>query len=267
MAKPSTPDSFTIRYVDYSYNVAPTYGTDQYTGKTVIIQEGYHVNNMSIEFTIKNQPFTVYADSSGNQIGLYYNFRHKGAYETEWSYYPFAPNGITTSRYGGMFGGENPGSPLQLAASDSQYTVVSISLRDLSLEDVAVDGQVEFQVQAIAGYMEATDYMLAGYVYDFTGESSGWSSTQTISALESTPNSSALPLQETSTPTSPVSVSPTHNPTSDPIAQAAQTGVNLEVEWWKIGAIALVIIAVFLVVVVFKRSLRKLTMQAVKNDQ
>ena len=100
MTKSSTPDSFTIRYVDYSYNVAPTYGTDQYTGKTVIIQEGYHVNNMSIEFTIKNQLFTVYADSSGNQIGLYYNFRHKGAYETEWSYYPFAPNGITTSRYG-----------------------------------------------------------------------------------------------------------------------------------------------------------------------
>lgn len=251
MAKPSTPESFTMRYVDYSYNVAPTYGTDQYTGKTVIIQDGYHVNNMSIEFTIKNQPFTSYADSSGNQIGLYYNLRHKGANGTEWSYYPFAPNGTTTLRYGGMFGGENPGSPKQLAASNSQYTVISISLRDLSLEAVAVDGQVEFQVQAIAGYMEASDYMLAGYVYAFTGEYNQWSSTQTIGNLKSTLNPS---------------VSPTHNSTSNPIAQAAQSGVNREVDWWKIGAIVLAIMVVFLVVVaLFKRRLRKLTVQAVKN--
>ena len=63
---PSVPE-FTVKYVDNSYDVPPTYGTDQYTGQTIIIQDGYHVDNRSIQFIIKNQPFAPYADSLPNQ--------------------------------------------------------------------------------------------------------------------------------------------------------------------------------------------------------
>ena len=41
--KPSVPE-FSLKYVDNSYNVAPTTTIDPYTGKTTTIQ-GYHVDN------------------------------------------------------------------------------------------------------------------------------------------------------------------------------------------------------------------------------
>jgi hypothetical protein len=179
LPKPSVPE-FTLTYVDLSYDVPPTYGIDQYTGETIITEGGYHVDNRSIQFTIKNQPFTPYTDANGTQIGLYYNFRVKGAYATEWSrYYPFAENGITTRRYGGIFGGNSTESPADFAQSNAQYTTISIAIGTL-LYDVPTEATLEFQVQALIGYMEPTDYMLAGHVYVFKGETSGWSETQTI---------------------------------------------------------------------------------------
>ncbi|MCL4429763.1 MAG: hypothetical protein M1167_03315, partial [Chloroflexi bacterium] len=124
--KPSVPQ-FTVKYTDLSYDVSPTYGIDQYTGKTVIIEDGYHVDNRSLQFTIINQPFTSYIDPSGNQTGLYYNLRIKGAYGTEWDYYPFAPNGVTTSRYGGL-SGNNTQSPADLTQSNSEFTTITIPI-------------------------------------------------------------------------------------------------------------------------------------------
>jgi hypothetical protein len=98
-AKPSAPE-FTVKYVDYSYDIPPTYSIDQYTGKSVITNDGKHVDNRSVEFTIKNQPFTPYNDSRGNNIYLYYNFRYKGPYGIDRSYYPFNPNGHSAIPYG-----------------------------------------------------------------------------------------------------------------------------------------------------------------------
>ena len=103
MSKPSVPE-FTAKYIDLSYDVPPTYGVDQYTGNTVVKQDGYHVDNRSIEFTIKNQPLTTpEMDLSSNLTGLFFNFRVKGAYGTDWDYYPFAPDGQSTRTYGGPF--------------------------------------------------------------------------------------------------------------------------------------------------------------------
>lgn len=65
--KPSVPE-FTLKYLDYSYDVPPTYGIDQYTGENVTVKYGYHVDNRSIEFTFKNQPFAPYTDSSGTTL-------------------------------------------------------------------------------------------------------------------------------------------------------------------------------------------------------
>ena len=62
ISKPSVPE-FSVRIVAYPYDVPPETTTtiDEYTGKeTTTTQPGYHVENKSIEITIKNQPFTPY---------------------------------------------------------------------------------------------------------------------------------------------------------------------------------------------------------------
>ncbi len=248
--KPSTPE-FSLKYVDLSYNVPPTYGIDQYTGKTIITQDGYHVDNRSLQFTIKNQPFTSYTDPSGNQTSLYYNFRIKGAYGTEWNYYPFAPNGVTTSRYGGIFWGNNTESPADLAQSNTGYTTITIQIP--GLYNVPPDAQLQVQAQALIGYMVPSDYMMAGHVYVFTGQYSDWSNTQTItissSAPTATPNTSA-----SSTPTSNSSTSPTQNPTATPNQFGSQNKSLFTFDSEQIVIVVFVVVAVLvLVVAVFMR--------------
>jgi hypothetical protein len=182
--KPSVPE-FTVRYLDYSHDVPPVYGVDQYTGKTVITKEGYHVNNRTVEFTIKNQPFTSYIGASGNNIELYYNFRFKGYYGNEWSYYPFKPDGYSTIPYGMLTGDLSP----KLFPSNTDYTSISINL-DILLSissgytgsfSFPSDGQMEFQTQALVGHVgyEASG-LIAGSYYTFRGETSNWSETQII---------------------------------------------------------------------------------------
>ena len=99
----------------------PIYGIDPYSGQNVTIQAGYYVDNRTIEFTIKKQPFTAYTDSGGNYIGLYYNFRYRGLYGNEWSYYPFQPNGRSTIPYNGAsWGTETYHRNIQLQAQITQ---------------------------------------------------------------------------------------------------------------------------------------------------
>jgi len=178
--KPSVPD-FTMKYVDLSYDVPPTYEIDQFTGKNVTKQDGYHVNNQSIAFKIKNQPFTSYNDSSGNTIGLYYNFKFKGHYGSEWYNYPFDDTGCSARKYSATFYVLSYDDP-KLSASNSEYTDIVLSLSFLfGSSGPSVGSQVDFQVQALLGHI---DYEGDGY-YGFTGEKSDWSSTQTITVGES----------------------------------------------------------------------------------
>lgn len=158
--KPSVPE-FTVRYVDSSYDVPPTYGIDQYTGKTVITKQGYHIDGRMVEFTIKNQPFISYNDSSGNNVGLYYNFRFKGHYGEEWSYYPFKPDGRSTIPYNGASWGTGDRSP-KFPATTSDYTVVSIDFGVLFRGEVPIGSEVEFQVQALIGHIDVVSYRANG---------------------------------------------------------------------------------------------------------
>ena len=206
--KPSVP-TFTVKYVDNSYDVPPvtTTTTDPYTGEnqTVTIQDGYHVDNRTMIFNIKNQPFTSYNDSSGNYIDFYYNFRYKGHFGTEWSYYPFNPSGVSNGFYGGIDFIPFTYYP----ASNYEFTVTSININTLSIPD---NGQVDFQVQAQLGYITDTSSAYAsrvfGAVYNFTGESSDWSNTQTVTIGQTStspltsPNQTLSPAP-TSTPTVP----------------------------------------------------------------
>ncbi len=176
---PSVPE-FTLRYVDNSYDVPPTCGIDQYTGKNVTTKEGYHVDKRSIEFTIKNQPFTSYNDSIGNNICVYYNFRFKGQYGEEWSYYPFEPDGRSTIPYNGYSWGTGDLSP-KFPASSSASTVASIEIKILPIRSVPNGTKVEFQAQALIGHVDyESSGLLAGSYYYFIGERSGWSETKTI---------------------------------------------------------------------------------------
>jgi hypothetical protein len=77
ISKPSIPE-FSLKYVDHSYDVPTTYGIDPYTGKTIITQEGYRVQNNSVEVIIKNQAFTSYRNENGSVIWLYYRIVSKG---------------------------------------------------------------------------------------------------------------------------------------------------------------------------------------------
>ena len=177
--KPSVPE-FTVRYVDYSYDVPPTYGIDQFTGKETIVKNGYHVENRSFEFIIRNQPFTPYVDSQGNNIHLFYNLRFKGHFGTEWMYFPFLDNGQGAGRSGAsLFTFYNP----DLAASDSAYTTLLESIPVLfnppDNKLPSIGDEVDFQVQALTGYISSQG---DGF-YSLAGQSSSWSNTQTITIL------------------------------------------------------------------------------------
>ena len=254
--KPSTPE-FTSKYIDLSYDVPPTYGIDPYTGKTVVKDDGYHVDNRSIQFTIKNQPFTTHMDSSGNQTGLYYNFRIKGAYGTEWDYYPFAPNGASTNRYGGPFDPISPISPAsKIAQSNTEYTTITIKIP--GVYRVPTKAQLEVQVQAIAGYMVYQDRC-----YRFIGESSDWSPTQTIAIGEGaptetqTPNTSPSP-SASAFPSASQSTAPpqsTVTPTEPSAVINAKDTVLFGLNWVEVGILVLLaVIALLLAVSLIRRN-------------
>lgn len=202
-----SPPEFTAKYADYSYDVPPTYGTDQYTGKNITISEGYHVDNKTVVFTIKNQAFTPYTNSNGNAIGLYYNFRGKGYYGNEWSLYPFSnqpsdlypsTNAQSVWRYSEYYSVYSPKYP----ASNSGYTEITVPLEFFSLQSAPADSQLDFQVQAMIGHIDPINTGLIsgeGY-YSFTGQFSGWSSTQTVRVSTSNTQNNASPSPTASIP-------------------------------------------------------------------
>ncbi len=172
--KPSVPE-FTLRYVDHSYDVSPTTTTttDPYTGKitTKTTREGYHVDNRTIDFTIKNQPYIKNANTTGYWAsGLFYNFRFKGHYENEtnWKTCP-APSGNFDTYF---------------QASNGTETVISLRLYQLAA-DYQIHGfaktgdEIDFQVQALVGHEKSLSTAIA-----FQGERSDWSPTQTITVGE-----------------------------------------------------------------------------------
>jgi hypothetical protein len=241
MSKPLVPE-FTLQYVDHSYDVAPTYSKDQYTGETVITQAGYHIQDKSIEVTIKNQPFTPYKNSDGNYIVLFYDVRWKGHFDN--NDYVYSSN-FTSSYYVAS------NSVLQdntLVSPNAPSTVLKIGFNGnngssseyyFHIADISDGGQADFQVQAYIGYYtseESNPYLYSGTItiYTFHGQSSGWSSTQTITLAETT---------QTATPSPNQSSAPTINPTVTQVFSSDLVGTAT--------LIVLIIIAMLLVFVVY----------------
>ena len=51
LSKPSVPE-FSLKLAAHPYDVPPTYEIEPYTGEKVLPEEGYHVENRSVEITI-----------------------------------------------------------------------------------------------------------------------------------------------------------------------------------------------------------------------
>ncbi len=181
-----TITEFTLRFVDSSYDVPTTTSIDQYTGKTVTNQ-GYHVENKSIELTIKNQPFTPYMQNGQFYISIFYNVKEKGNFAQNWTEIYSAGRGY-------------------LIPDKGSYTMVSYSLTQNEFpfwDHVTNGGTIDFQVQALAGYTYVERYSNDGQFlpnpgYYFEGQTSDWSNTQTITIPETSSSASPTP-----TPTVP----------------------------------------------------------------
>ena len=180
---PTVPE-FTVQWQNLSYQVPTTYTTNSYTGQNVT-NPGYYVDNSSIVLTITNQPFVSFIDTIGGSpwnISLFYNIQEKGTYEETW-------HNITYS------GG-------QPRATSDQYTVLTYPVRHYSnapdeypLGDISVQipegGQIDFRVQAMIGYFHKWAIPLSPWVFE--GQTSGWSSTQTITVSSNASSPTPIP--------------------------------------------------------------------------
>ena len=184
ISKPSVPE-FSVRIVAYPYDVPPKTTTtiDQYTGKeTTITQPGYHVENKSIEIIITNLSFTPYNLTINTRydhetgesytyyrtttVNLYYNIGVKGHFGNDWKY----------------VGSPSPkGEGLQSNAQlDLDYTVFTIKT-----DDYPNDAVLDFRVKALVGYYLPYGRNAVTFGYDFYGQESDWSDTQTLDVSES----------------------------------------------------------------------------------
>jgi hypothetical protein len=237
ITKPSVPE-FTVKLIDTSYYVSPTTTTDPYTGETVT-QGGYYVKGeLNIEITIKNQPFTQYVDTATDKgISLFYQVRTKGHFSSDWS---------TVERWIKEAPAYNPRNPYQEQDYSSDYTVLKYG--SLVSQNIPSEGTLDIQVQALIGYVTIhgnPDHPIDLYnffaSFEFTGESSGWSDTQTLTIGES---QSPTPSPAT-TPTPPPTPSPTPYSGAQVIEQEIIVGVAISA--------AVIIVGLGLLIYLIKR--------------
>jgi hypothetical protein len=225
ITKPSVPEFILTSAQEISTHPA-TYKTDPYTGAQVIDTPAYQYVTTRVYIKIKNQLFTPYTDSNGNYTQLYFNVRTAGHF-----------NGVWYEQYN-----SDPGSvsfyPTQ---SSSEYTTLTLDL----LGNFSSGSMLDVQVETMIGYfheeLDTLGTSLHGYATVFHGETSDWSSTQTVTLAEST---------QTVAPSSGQSTSPTANPPYSSTNSSATQAFGLDAVG-NASLVVLVIIAVLLVFVVF----------------
>lgn len=154
ISKPSVPEILDISFSAHPYDVPPVTSIDPYTGKNITTQAGHRVENKTIDFTVKNQP---YSESEGK---LYYQVGYKGHYGDGWSSF-FQP----------------------ISASSGDYTVLAIPSDILSGPP---EGKMDFRIRAGIGHVASYEYFMGTYIYELHGEKSDWSSIQTIAIGDAT---------------------------------------------------------------------------------
>jgi hypothetical protein len=187
--KPSVPE-FTLKYIDYSYDVSPTYKINEYTGEKVAIG-GYHVKNMTIQVSVKNNPLP----SNDATTHLYYNVRFKGHFGKDWSETPPVETKNSSPSTFSQYVSILPYNSRLLEQSISEFTTFLFSANDY-----IPNSSIDFQVEAVLGH-DAQAWVPAdpfgGYTTHYYeavafDETSGWSNTQSITI----PNNSVPPSQQ-----------------------------------------------------------------------
>jgi hypothetical protein len=135
----------------------------------------------AIELTIKNQPFEPYTDNDDQTVSLYYNVHFKLHDVESWTamYYcgdvfPTHSNSDIKLVY-----------PLQMSDDSSSYYLLKEKAGYYYfLVEVPFSGQIDFRVQAMEGQLTSAS---------FTGQTSDWSNTQTITIQETSPSPNPTP--------------------------------------------------------------------------
>jgi hypothetical protein len=123
-------------------------------------------DGVRLSVTIKNQPFTPYTEADSSSVDLFYNVSWKGHDADTWNYYH-----------------HNTYQVDYFKASSSNETFISLDLSGSELGGIFAGGQADIRVQALIGgytYSRQPFYPMDVYDVKFTGQTSGWSSTQTI---------------------------------------------------------------------------------------
>ena len=212
--KPSVPQ-FHLKVTEHSETLPPVYEIDQFTGKNVTIFEGAYYEWRTLDFTVENQ-------QPPTPNNLYFNIRYKGEYSSNWTY---LYHGDTYAR-----------------AQTGQTSIISFLISgqavhgDLYHLPIPAGAKVDFQVEAmIGGIFRKSPEFASGY--EFRGETSGWSNTQTITIP-------AVSVS-TSTPSPTSSSNPTIAPTSTPTTTNL-TGNSISVPLNTL----IVVVATFLAIIV-----------------
>ncbi len=216
---PSVPQ-FTVTFVDNSYYV-PSVNyttTDPYTGKqTVNIENGYFVQNDSIVISITNQPFTSYIGSNYTVVSLFDAIRWKGHYANNWNYAQYANSGENNTYLQASSLNETSEALVLVfgVGGNSPIPNMSPSIPFTGVEVVGeLGGQIDFQVMSFIGYYTTFEgYSPEPIIYPppvyfvYTGQSSEWSNTQTLTIPASISSNSTISTSPTptftSTPTVP----------------------------------------------------------------
>jgi hypothetical protein len=197
-SKPSVPE-FTARVVNAS-DVPANYWVNPVMNQNMTVLSIYN-SVYVIELTIKNQPFAsnIYNDGNIDQnVSLFYNVRMKEPSTVNWTVfydaglrYPYA----SKSDYTVML------LPIgNIPVGGGNNTLVPEILRYywfgqefISSDPVAYDGKVDFQVEAMIGYVSSLSMTTPFNTEHFVGEISDWSSTQSITIPSSPQSSSPTP--------------------------------------------------------------------------
>jgi hypothetical protein len=210
--KPTVPQ-FQLKVMEHSETLPSVYEIDQFTGKNVTIFEGAYYEWRTLDFTVENQ-------QTPTPNNLYFNIRYKGEYSSNWTY---LYHGDTYAR-----------------AQLGQTSIISFLISgqavhgDLYPLPIPSGAKVDFQVEAmIGGIFRKSPEFASGY--EFRGETSGWSNTQTIT----------IPITSASASPNPTSSNSTTAPTSTP------TATNSNNNSISVPLSALIaVVAVFLAVIV-----------------
>jgi hypothetical protein len=222
---------FSLQLVGPPTTVNTTYSLDPNTGR-IVPNIGYTNPYSSLEIIIKNQ---FYSTSSGT---LYYNVRIKEHNATEWDVV-----------YSDLF------LYLPAQSSNSTYTIISLPVE--TTNGIVLDAKTDVQVMAMLGTFFWTGHNTFPFAsgYDYTGENSSWSNSQTILVPAN------IPLSPTPAPSSSSPLTPTETPTSTAASSSLISFLLL------ISTIVIAILLAVIIALLFYIRKQNRLPSAVKKDE